>query len=364
MPMTPSSGSPAWAAGQRVSRLGRGAAGRLGRGAAGRLDGWAAGRLDGWTAGCLCGMARRAALNIGWMRRESSTVVVLIGESDSRLVAELRRSPNVSVARTPEAEPAPTAGGSAIGVSPPSRAAGAAGLSALPGPGWEPGALAMREAARQRGTYVVVLDDPLAAVAATWRAMWDLTAGAPGAVLFEASAADALAAWRDKLFELPDYYVVASAPEPSGSSPDARPGSDPRPGPGLRPRPDPRSGLGLRPGPGLRRRPDLPASRDQRPGPVAHPGPVVHPSPVVHPGPDLYLGPFRAVRPRRVAVTPAEGGPAERAARLLDTLRSLDHGPWWPPLAELIDVARHFYAGGLTESQQATGAAAGAASPL
>jgi hypothetical protein len=36
---------------------------------------------------------------------------------------------------------------------------------------------------------------------------------------------------------------------------------------------------------------------------------------------------------------------------VLDALRSLEHGPWWPPLDELIDVARRFYAGGLAETQ-------------
>jgi hypothetical protein len=30
-------------------------------------------------------------------------------------------------------------------------------------------------------------------------------------------------------------------------------------------------------------------------------------------------------------------------------LRSLPHGPWWPPLDELIDTARRFFAGGLAE---------------
>ena len=34
-------------------------------------------------------------------------------------------------------------------------------------------------------------------------------------------------------------------------------------------------------------------------------------------------------------------------ARLLDTLRSLEHGPWWPPLDEVLDAARTFYAGDL-----------------
>jgi len=40
-------------------------------------------------------------------------------------------------------------------------------------------------------------------------------------------------------------------------------------------------------------------------------------------------------------------------AGLLHALRSLEHGPWWPPLDELIDGARRFYAGGLTETQPA-----------
>jgi hypothetical protein len=36
---------------------------------------------------------------------------------------------------------------------------------------------------------------------------------------------------------------------------------------------------------------------------------------------------------------------------VLDALRSLPHGPWWPSLDELIRTARHFYAGGLAETQ-------------
>ena len=42
-----------------------------------------------------------------------------------------------------------------------------------------------------------------------------------------------------------------------------------------------------------------------------------------------------------------------QAASPLDTLRALQHGPWWPPLDELIDGARRFYAGALTETQPA-----------
>jgi len=69
-------------------------------------------------------------------------------------------------------------------------------------------------------------------------------------------------------------------------------------------------------------------------------------------GPDLYLGPLRAARPRRVAVAGISDSPGQSAS-LLDTLRSLEHGPWWPPLDELIDAARRFYAGGLAETQPA-----------
>jgi hypothetical protein len=204
------------------------------------------------------------------MRRESSTVVVLAGRVTDGLLAALAQSPNVSVARAPAAE---------NGKPPADRPA--AGQR----PGWEAGALALREAARRSSTYVVVPDDPLADVAAAWHAMWDVTAGPGGPGGFEQQAADTLAAWRDKRFELPDYYLVVAPAQGSVT------------------------------------------------------------------GPDLYLGPLRSVRPRRVAVA-ASGDSAEGAARLLDTLRSLEHGPWWPPLDDLLDAAGRFYAGGLAETQQ------------
>jgi hypothetical protein len=207
------------------------------------------------------------------MRRESSTVVVLVGEVGDGLIARLGRSPNVSVARAPS----PVAGA----VQP------AAEEPAAARAGWEAGALALREAARRRSTYVIVPDDPLADVASEWRAMWDISGGPRGAAGFEERAAGALAAWRDKRFELPDYYLVMAPAQLSSS------------------------------------------------------------------GPDLYLGPLRAVRPRRVAVTGIGDSPAAQTARLLDTLRSMEHGPWWPPLDEVLDAARHFYAGGLTETQLA-----------
>jgi hypothetical protein len=78
---------------------------------------------------------------------------------------------------------------------------------------------------------------------------------------------------------------------------------------------------------------------------------VVAPAHASGHNPDLYLGPLRAARPRRVAVAGVADSPAVQAAWLLDTLRSLEHGPWWPPLDELIDVARHFFPGRLSETE-------------
>jgi hypothetical protein len=218
------------------------------------------------------------------MRRESSTVVAVVGEFGDGLLAGLTQSPNVSVARAPD-----DGGGQPPGD----------GAAAGHRPGWEAGALALREAARRRSTYVIVPDDPLAEVAAAWRAMWELPGGSgrsggsggsagpggPGAAArFEERAAEALGAWRDKRFELPDYYLVVAPPLQAAAVPD------------------------------------------------------------------MYLGPLRAVRPRRVAVAGIADS-AGQAGQLLDTLRSLEHGPWWPPLDELLDAARHFYAGGLAETQ-------------
>jgi hypothetical protein len=202
------------------------------------------------------------------MRRESATVVGLTGEITGSLLAALGRSGNVSVARPPTVPVEQDEAG-----------------RGRPESGWEPGARAMREAARRRSMFVIVPDDPLAAVAAAWSTMWE-PAAEPGAPqVFEARAAEALSAWRDKQFELPDYYLVAAPTQHSAT------------------------------------------------------------------GPDFYLGPLRGVRPRRVAVAGVAGADAAaQAALLLDTLRSLEHGPWWPPLDELLDGVRHFYAGALAET--------------
>jgi len=115
--------------------------------------------------------------------------------------------------------------------------------------------------------------------------MWDPASTSPGAAEFESSAAAALAAWRAKQFELPDYYLVMAPAHGNLTAPD------------------------------------------------------------------LYLGPLRAARPRRVAVAGVADSRAQ-AASLLDALRSLEQGPWWPPLDELLEAARGFYAGGLAETQQ------------
>jgi hypothetical protein len=188
------------------------------------------------------------------MRREASTIVALVGAVPAGLPAALSRSPNVTVASVPSDQ------------------------AALPG--WAAGAAAMRAAARFRSTYVVVPADPLAAVAAAWQQMWDVSDDPAAAAAFEREATEAVAAWQDKGFELPDYYLVIGSDQ----------GGDARP--------------------------------------------------------DLYLGPLRAVRPRRVVIGGTAGG-AEQTATVRDALRSLEHGPWWPPLDEIIGAARTFYAGRL-----------------
>ena len=57
---------------------------------------------------------------------------------------------------------------------------------------------------------------------------------------------------------------------------------------------------------------------------------------------DFYLGPLRSIRPHRVAFV-ADAEPAQQAAAVLHALGSLRHGPWWPPLADVIETARSFY---------------------
>ena len=166
-----------------------------------------------------------------------------------------------------------------------------------PGDGLEAAAGALRRAAGISSPYVLVAADPLAAVAAEWRAMWEVAREPRGSEAFELRAAEALAAWRASRFELPDYYLVLA--DNAGTA----------------------------------------VTEEQRP--------------------DFYLGPLRSVRPHRVAVV-AAAEPAEQAAGLLSALGALRHGRWWPPLEEVIDAARRFYPGALAESGSALAAGSSA----
>jgi hypothetical protein len=48
--------------------------------------------------------------------------------------------------------------------------------------------------------------------------------------------------------------------------------------------------------------------------------------------------------------TAGQAEPAEQAAAVLAELGGLRHGPWWPPLEEVVTAARGFYPGALTGS--------------
>jgi len=199
------------------------------------------------------------------MRRDSSTVVAVVGELRRPVLAELSRSANVAVIQPAPPErldPEPQAQAEEARTQPPDLDSAAAALAA---------------AARKPTRYVLVAADPLAALAAQWQAMWNLSPTA--ATGFEARAADLLTAWHAKRFELPDYYLVL-APLLSGAT-----------------------------------------------------------------EPDLYLGPLRATRPHRVEVVAADDE-GEQATGIRRALGQLRHGPWWPPLDEIIDIARGFFPGG------------------
>jgi hypothetical protein len=211
-------------------------------------------------------------------------VVVLAGRTTEQVLAAVGRSLNVVLVRPGE---------------PPSRT----GTGTM-GAGIEAAAGALRRAAGIAAPYVLVAADPLSPVAAAWQAMWEVTAEPRGSDEFELRAAETLAAWRAKLFELPDYYLVLAE--------ETAPGGADAPGAA---------------GAGERRA-------------------------------DFYLGPLRAVRPNRVSVA-AGASPEAQADALLSELGSLRHGPWWPSLDEVFRTARGFYPGALAES-----AAAGQASLL
>ena len=188
------------------------------------------------------------------MRRNASTVVVLAGPVPGEVLAALGRSMNVALIRP--GDEGPTAA-----------------------------AEALQRASRATSPYALVPADPLAAVAASWREMWDVSKQeGPGG--FEQEAVKALAAWRAGRFELPDYYLVLAREE----------------------------------------------------------------------GPDFHLGPLRSARVNRVVLVP-EQVPAQQAAGVLHALGSLRHGPWWPGLDEVIEVARQFYPDSLAGPGAALGQA-------
>ena len=228
-------------------------------------------------------VAADRAASIEPMRRNASTVVILAGSAPGAVLAAVGRSMNVTLIR-PE-EPADSGGD---------------GLAAAAG--------ALQRAGRATSPYALVAADPLAAVAAAWRAMWDVSRS-QGPAEFEQEAVKAQAAWRSGRFELPDYYLVLAAGTVAAAS-----GTGPGAG---------EHGAG-------------------------------------EPGPDFHLGPLRSVRPHRVAVV-AAAEPAQQAAAVLQALGSLRHGPWWPPLDEVIETARRFYPDSLAEGTVALAAPPAAA---
>jgi hypothetical protein len=198
--------------------------------------------------------------------------VVLAGQVSGQVLAAVERSMNVVVVRPAE---------------------GADGIEAA--------VAALRRASSISAPYVLVAADPLAAVAAEWSAMWDLSSEPRGSDRFELRAGEALAAWRANQFELPDYYLVLTE---RTSPAETRPAA-----------------------------PAAPALPDDH-------------------RPDFYLGPLRSVRPHRVAVA-AAAEPAAQTVALLSELTSLRTGRWWPSLEEILRTARGFYPGALAESPDA-----------
>ena len=101
------------------------------------------------------------------VRRNPGTVVVLAGPAPAEVLAAVDRSMNVTLIRP--GNPGESAGDSAAG-----------DLAAA--------ARALKQAARVSSPYTLVPADPLAAVAASWEAMWNVSAP-QGPAGFEAAAA-------------------------------------------------------------------------------------------------------------------------------------------------------------------------------
>jgi hypothetical protein len=129
------------------------------------------------------------------MRRNASTVVVLPGPAPAEVLSAVGRSMNVALIQP--SDPVDDDDD---------------GLAAAAG--------ALQQAGRSTSAYALVPADPLAAVAASWRAMWDVSRP-EGPAGFEAEALKALTAWRSGRFELPDYYLIlAAGPEAGDQGPD------------------------------------------------------------------------------------------------------------------------------------------------
>ena len=129
------------------------------------------------------------------MRRNASTVVVMPGPAPAEVLSAVGRSMNVALIQ-PE-DPADDQDD---------------GLAAAAG--------ALQQAGRSASAYALVAADPLAAVAASWQAMWDVSRP-EGPAEFEAEALKALTAWRSGRFELPDYYLIlAASSEVADQGPD------------------------------------------------------------------------------------------------------------------------------------------------
>jgi hypothetical protein len=129
------------------------------------------------------------------MRRNASTVVVLPGPAPAEVLSAVGRSMNVALIQPNDPVDDDDDG-----------------LAAAAG--------ALQQAGRSTSAYALVPADPLAAVAASWRAMWDVSRP-EGPAGFEAEALKALTAWRSGRFELPDYYLIlAAGPEAGDQGPD------------------------------------------------------------------------------------------------------------------------------------------------
>ena len=134
------------------------------------------------------------------MRRNASTVVVLAGPAPGEVLAALGRSMNVTLYRPERHRPERHR---------PERPA------VQEGDGLAAAAEALQRAGRATSPYALVPADPLAAVAASWREMWDVSRQ-EGSAAFEQEAVTALAAWRAGRFELPDYYLVLAREDTGG----------------------------------------------------------------------------------------------------------------------------------------------------